>query len=85
MSRSFIRLRRILFCTSCMVVFGFGATQAFAARAWVTITQSCDPYNTPGDVSLEFCTEACREAGYPGGGVCPLSGWCRCYVSPIGG
>jgi len=31
MSRSFIHLRQILFGTSCVVVFGFGASQALAA------------------------------------------------------
>ncbi|HEX8274859.1 MAG TPA: hypothetical protein VF615_19655 [Longimicrobiaceae bacterium] len=31
MSRSFIHLRRILFGTSCAVVFGFGANQGLAA------------------------------------------------------
>lgn len=33
MSRSFIYLRRALFGTSCAIVFGFGATQAFGAPA----------------------------------------------------
>ena len=31
MSRSWIRLRRVLFGVSCAVVFGFGATHAAAA------------------------------------------------------
>jgi hypothetical protein len=33
MSGSFIHLRRALFGTSCVIVFGFGATQAFGAPA----------------------------------------------------
>jgi hypothetical protein len=31
MSRSFIKLRRVVFGVSCAVVFGFGATQAAAS------------------------------------------------------
>jgi hypothetical protein len=31
MSRTFIQLRRVVFGTSCAVVFGFGATQALAS------------------------------------------------------
>jgi hypothetical protein len=30
MSRLFINLRRVLFGVSCTIVFGFGATEAFA-------------------------------------------------------
>ncbi|MET0399394.1 MAG: hypothetical protein ABW277_21570 [Longimicrobiaceae bacterium] len=82
MSRSFIRLRRILFCTSCMVVFGFGATQASPAFYWVPISATCNRYDPS---SLEYCAEKCYEAGYTGGGSCSFQGRCQCWVSPMGG
>ena len=78
MSRSFIYLRRALFGVSCAIVFGFGATQAFATpdqgarRALYCLRHATNPqpYFTP------FCDDACN--GGPGRGYCDAEGVCRC-------
>lgn len=51
MSISFVHLRRILFGTSCAIVFGFGASQALAAPVQAALygctvweAQECDAY-----------------------------------------
>ncbi len=47
MSRSFIYLRRALCGTSCAIVFGFGATQAFAEPQTGPARQiRCEIYET---------------------------------------
>jgi hypothetical protein len=53
MSRSLSSLRRILFGTSCAVVFGFGASRALASPATVPPPPVCT-------VEMEvYCNELC--------------------------
>jgi hypothetical protein len=62
MSRSFINLRRVLFGVSCAIVFGFGATQAFA---YPGLGVYCpNPWGQP-YYSYE-CGSRCSGTGYCG-------------------
>lgn len=78
MSRSFIHLRRALFGVSCAIVFGFGATQAFAAPQETTRGGTCTPY-APG--ANAYCHDWCLSQGHPGG-KCVLDGTCACLINP---
>ena len=79
MSRSFIQLRRIVFGTSCAVVFGFGATQALASPAQAaffgcTASQQQQCQNYCGSRGAQgYCT----SFGIGGYG-------CECYVEGPG-
>jgi hypothetical protein len=62
MSRSFINLRRALFGVSCVIVFGFGATEAFATLRG---PGPCQPTGYP------YIPTACRDlVGCPGLAYC---------------
>jgi hypothetical protein len=66
MSRSFIHLRRALFGLSCAIVFGFGATQAFASPDQVYGPPRCE---RTGVAYLPLNPEeVCPN--------CPFSGYC---------
>jgi hypothetical protein len=66
MSRSFIRLRRALFAVSCAVVFGFGATQAFAEPQTASARQiRCAIYETT------CCPGTIHQSCVPAGMACP--------------
>ncbi len=73
MSRSFIHLRRMLFGTSCVIVFGFGATQALAAPK-LSSWEGCDSN------MVVWCENQC--AG-PGTGRCTWFGfyYCECIYN----
>ncbi len=77
MSRSFIYLRTGLSGVSCAIVFGFGATQAFAGPQITEGDGICIP--SPGGNA--FCHQWCVDRGYPGG-KCVLDGTCACLINP---
>ena len=66
MSRSFINLRRVLFGVSCAVVFGFGATTAFA---------------TPDTAARKptICVDGTVGCWCMGSHFCVEPGTCECY------
>jgi hypothetical protein len=69
MNVSFVHLRRILFGTSCAIVFGFGATQAFAEpRIDLARGPLCRP-----DQTQCYCNG--RYYCVPGGALCN-DPWC---------
>jgi hypothetical protein len=73
-------LRHTLFGVLCAASIVFGSVQAFAtAQARVGIGVACNPYsNDPVDPrDLNYCAQACVEAGYSYGS-CTLSGYCDC-------
>ena len=73
MSRSLIHLRRVLGGVSCTIVFGFGATEAFAERTNPPSSGTLCEY---GDVSSDMdCQARCGSINY---GWCSSSGVCRC-------
>ena len=68
MGRSLIHLRRALFGTSCVIVFGFGATQALASPVPATSgsctekqEQAC--YHTCLNTFGPMATSSCVDAG----------------------
>jgi hypothetical protein len=74
MSRSCIYLRRVLFGVSCAVVFGFGATQAFAMPD-PPPSGSCVAGGHP-----YIPVNECPECGEPGSGYCDGSSTdCVCW------
>jgi hypothetical protein len=82
MSRSLTNLRRVLFGVSCTVVFGFGATEAFAERAGRSV--SLCGYGDPGAdsiCSMDCSRESESETPY---GWCEETGVCKCSTSPKG-
>jgi hypothetical protein len=75
MSRTFIRLRRVLFGFSCAAVFGFGATQAWGnphadSKRALSCPAEIKPYRHPD------CTEWCGQWGLFG--YCGTDGYCHC-------
>ena len=74
MSRSSIRLRRVLFGVSCTVVFGFGAGQALAAPRAADSDGTC-LYGDPG--ARAYCSSYCKSQGYRDG-TCTRFGICAC-------
>lgn len=72
MSRSFIYLRRLLFGTSCTIVFGFGATQALATPQQ-TAAWACYPAGPN-----EECDYSCRALMYSWGYCNGLTMQCEC-------
>jgi hypothetical protein len=73
MSRSFIYLRRALFATSCAIVFGFGATTAFAD---VSLPPSGSGSCQLGYAYISWDCPECPEEG----GLCDgRSTRCICY------
>lgn len=80
MSRSFIHLRRAMFGVSCTVVFGFGATQAFATdpEPVPTVRELCIAGTQEGH---EYCETWCW-ATYNRSGFCHhYWGYCDCNWS----
>lgn len=77
MSRSFIYLRRALFGTSCVIVFGLGANQALAVPQQGTGYGEC-LYGDPG--ADAYCTSFCRAEKLGYYGVCAQfqGGRCGC-------
>jgi hypothetical protein len=79
MSRSLIHMRRVLFGVSCTMVFGFGATQAFAERTnqpAASICDSTDPY------SNAECRTGCYASGQGGGSCNEATMKCDCNFPP---
>lgn len=76
MSRSFIHIRRVLFGVSCTIVFGFGATHAFAERT----SQYCE-YGTPWADAT--CQADCTATG-SNFGWCEETSQCKCSEQPKG-
>ncbi len=75
MSRSFIHLRRVLLGASCVVVFGFGATEAFA-NAGRARSGECEPRGYQYR-PMEGCYDC------PRGGYCDGVGEdCVCFIWP---
>lgn len=75
MSRSFINLRRALFGTSCVIVFGFGATEVLAAPAQASKRNPCY------EELHNYCADQCRLQGEHLTGYCNGIGpyfWCEC-------
>lgn len=70
MSRSSIYLRRALFGTSCAVVFGFGASQAFATPDQQAAGGSCRP------TGYKYYTGGCLDPDLTG---CPGVAYCDGY------
>lgn len=79
MSRSFIQLRRALFGTSCIVVFGFGATQAFGGPSRpLAGPRLCPNADPPSPYYSERCAYGCAE----GIGYCDVDFTCKCGYIP---
>lgn len=76
MSRSFTHLRRLLLGVSCTIVFGFGATQAFAERNGRMVGGYCKYGDSMAD---GLCQTECGAYDY---GYCTSSNECRCSQSP---
>lgn len=75
MSRSFTCLRRALFGTSCVVVFGFGATEALGSAARVE-GDLCEPRG------YDYPEVACGAGCYNWIGYCDSAGACHCGEIP---
>jgi hypothetical protein len=60
MSISFVHLRRILFGTSCAIVFGFGASQALASPTHAAVRRDCEPWQ------VQECQTSCAYRGMVG-------------------
>ena len=82
MSRSLINLRRALLGVSCVVVFGFGATQAFADTDPGVDIGFCPNPPPPGFPRLPYyrdeCNNECRNYGFDYGN-CTVDDRCMCY------
>ena len=76
MSRSFTYLRRILFGTSCAIVFGFGATQASARDPEQVHTCPATGYYYPSELCVTLIGGGCVRA------VCDPGGYCQCGDIP---
>ncbi|HEX8274924.1 MAG TPA: hypothetical protein VF615_19980 [Longimicrobiaceae bacterium] len=59
MSHPFIHLRRVLFGTSCAIVFGFGATQALASPTQVASSLLCTASETA--ICNDYCAATFGE------------------------
>jgi hypothetical protein len=72
MTRSFINLRQALFGVSCTIIFGAGATQAFAGPD--------GPHYCPIMEDQEYYLYWCDAQAQcePGHGICTTDGTCRC-------
>ncbi|HEX8274179.1 MAG TPA: hypothetical protein VF615_16185 [Longimicrobiaceae bacterium] len=72
---SSINFRRVLFGVSCTIVFGFGATEAFAERAGRT-----GSFCWYGDPAADYqCSFECKvESADTPTGWCDSSYTCRC-------
>ncbi|HEX8271611.1 MAG TPA: hypothetical protein VF615_03100 [Longimicrobiaceae bacterium] len=76
MSRSFIALRRALFCDSCAIVFGFGASQALATPPQSSDDGTC-LYGDPG--ARAYCRSWCQSQSLEyRDGTCTRFGFCAC-------
>lgn len=78
MSRSFNHTRRTLFGLSCIVVFGFGAAEAFGSAGRAAPPRLCPQSDPPAPYYSESCAEGCAE----GIGYCDVDYLCKCgYIS----
>lgn len=75
MSISFVHLRRILFGTSCAIVFGFGASQALAAPVQAAKGGGCFYYQ------VQECNNYCSfNYGLQGRCTSSVDSYdCACY------
>lgn len=76
MSRSFIHLRRALFGTSCAIVFGFGATEAFATPQRGSTPPACVPFNSS---YRWMCERYCMGLMGANGECNPDTNTCECF------
>ena len=78
MSISFVHLRRVVFGTSCAVVFGFGATQALALPVQAASSGTCYFYQEA------ECQRYCAETWQMSGSCVrtSLHYSCSCYLGP---
>ncbi len=74
MSRSLIHLRRVLFGTSCAIVFGFGSTQALASP--MRAASPSEGYCT--EAAARLCQQRCVYQGANSGYCYKIGELSRC-------
>lgn len=79
MTRSFIHLRRVLFGTSCAIVFGFGASEASgSATRPAAAVRLCPQSPEPAPYYSDRCAYGCTQ----GIGYCDVDYICKCGYIP---